>query len=60
MYVCGGDTFEGSVEVSAGTSLFGGFACESWTYSAGGARPLILGEADVPAMRITWGWAARG
>ncbi|MBK8936898.1 MAG: hypothetical protein IPM79_04420 [Polyangiaceae bacterium] len=53
VYVCGGDTFEGSVEVAGGTSLFGGFACEGWTYSAEGPRPLILGDADVPAMRIT-------
>jgi hypothetical protein len=59
VYVCGGDTFEGSVEVAGGTSLFGGFACESWTYSAGGARPLILGDADVPAMRITGAGSSR-
>jgi hypothetical protein len=59
IYVCGGDTFEGSVEVAAGTSLFGGFACEGWTYSAGGARPLILGDADVPAMRITGAGSSR-
>ncbi|MBK6514927.1 MAG: hypothetical protein IPG04_12575 [Polyangiaceae bacterium] len=59
VYVCGGDTFEGSVEVSAGTSLFGGFACESWTYRRGGARPLILGDADVPAMRITGAGSSR-
>ncbi|MBK8936902.1 MAG: hypothetical protein IPM79_04440 [Polyangiaceae bacterium] len=56
---CGVFVQEGSVEVSAGTSLFGGFACESWTYSAGGARPLILGEADVPAMRITGAGSSR-
>jgi hypothetical protein len=54
VYVCGGDTFEGSVEVSGRHVAVRRFCVRGLDVQRrGGARPLILGDADVPAMRIT-------
>ena len=52
IYVCGGDTFTGSVDLPPGVSLFGGFDCATWSYAGANALPTVLGDPDVPAMRI--------
>lgn len=53
IYVCGGDTFNGSVELPGGVSLYGALDCDGWKFAAANAKPRILGDADVPALAIT-------
>ena len=51
IYVCGGDSFDGSVELAAGTVLVGALDCTSWTYAEANPRPSIQGDPDVPALK---------
>jgi len=53
IYICGGDTFTGSVEVAGGVSIFGGLDCASWEYAKSAAHPKLVGDADVPALKIS-------
>ncbi len=53
IYVCGGDTFNGSVELPGGVSLYGALDCDGWKFAEGNAKPHILGDADIPALAIT-------
>ncbi len=53
IYVCGSDTFPGSVTVSGGVSIFGGLSCDAWVYTSAQAHPKILGDEDAPALVIT-------
>ncbi len=52
IYVCGGDTFDGSIELPGGVSLYGGLNCADWTFAAVNPQPTILGDSDVPALSI--------
>ncbi len=52
IYVCGAETFTGSVSVAAGTSLFGGLTCGAWTYDPS-QRPRISGVANTPAVLVS-------
>jgi hypothetical protein len=52
IYVCGGDSFSGSISLPAGVSLSGGLACADWTYAAANPTPELLGTADVAALTI--------
>jgi len=52
IYVCGGDTFADSVEIAGGVSIFGGLDCANWESSKSAAHPKIVGDADVPALKI--------
>ncbi len=53
IYVCGSDTFPGSVTVAGGVSIFGGLSCDAWVYTSAQAHPKILGDEDVPALVIS-------
>ncbi len=53
IYVCGGDTFNGSVELPGGVSLYGALDCDGWKFADANAKPHILGDADIPALAIT-------
>lgn len=55
VYVCGGDTFTGSVTLPGGISIFGGLKCDTWTYAAANLRPLLQGEANVPTLTVSDG-----
>ncbi len=52
IYVCGGDTFDGSIELPGGVSLYGGLSCADWTFAAANPQPTIAGDSDVPALSI--------
>ena len=53
IYVCGATTFDGSVNLSAGVSVYGSLDCDDWTYEQANARPTILGTSNEPAMIIS-------
>ena len=53
IYVCGSDTFPGSVTVAGGVSILGGLSCDAWVYTSAQAHPKILGDEDVPALVIS-------
>lgn len=55
VYVCGGDTFEGSIDLPTGVSIFGGLACDGWTYAAANVRPQLQGEANIPTVTVSGG-----
>ncbi len=59
IYVCGSDTFPGSVTVSGGVSIFGGLSCDAWVYTSAQAHPKILGDEDVPALVISGAGSSR-
>ncbi len=52
IYVCGKNTFTASITLRAGVSIYGGFNCASWSYSASNPHAELLGTADVPALTI--------
>ncbi len=52
IYVCGGDTFTGSVELPGGVSLYGGFDCTAWSYGDAAPKPTINGDVEEPALKI--------
>ncbi|NUP12486.1 MAG: hypothetical protein HOW73_41100 [Polyangiaceae bacterium] len=52
IYVCGEDVFPESVNLPAGVSLYGGFSCDGWTYSATNPKPTVFGAADTIALKI--------
>lgn len=52
IYVCGGDTFTGSVELPGGVSLYGGFDCSAWSYGDAAPKPTINGDVEEPALKI--------
>ncbi len=52
IYVCGGDTFNGSIELPGGVSLYGGLDCADWTFAETNAQPTLEGDSDVPALSI--------
>ena len=53
IYICGGETFEGSIELPSDVSIFGGVDCASWRFQATNPKPEILGSADLPAIEIS-------
>ncbi len=53
IYVCGAEDYEGSVVLPAGVSLTGGLSCGSWTYGVSADKPRIVGDADLPALRLS-------
>ncbi len=53
IYVCGGDTFNGSIELPGGVSLYGALDCDGWKFGDANPKPRILGDADVPGLAIT-------
>ena len=52
IYVCGGDSFSGSITLPSGVSLSGGLACADWTFTAANPKPTLQGTADLPALTI--------
>ncbi|NUP10721.1 MAG: hypothetical protein HOW73_32150 [Polyangiaceae bacterium] len=52
IYICGADSFNGSVALPSGVSIFGSLDCDDWSYSATNAKPTILGAQDVAAVTI--------
>ncbi len=59
IYVCGADTFNGSVELPGGISILGSLACDGWKFSESNAKPHIVGEPDVPALNISGAGSTR-
>ena len=55
VYVCGADTFEGSVSIVSGVSILGGLDCGTWTFKGANPHPKIKGDANVPALSVTPG-----
>lgn len=55
IYICGGDTFTGSVTVPPGVSLFGGLSCADWKFAGTNSHPVIAGDADAPAVHLSGG-----
>ncbi len=58
VYICGADTFTGTFSLSGGRSVFGGLDCSGWTYNAT-LRPMLLGNADVPALVVAGAGATK-
>lgn len=55
VYVCGSDTFTGSLSMPSGVSIFGAVDCATWTFQAVNPAPKVVGDADVPAVSVTAG-----
>jgi len=53
IYVCGGETFEGSITLPSDVSIYGGLDCSQWLFESGNPKPEILGGADTPALRVS-------
>ncbi len=52
IYVCGGDTYPGSIVIDGGVSIYGGFDCSAWIYRDANPTSEIRGDADAPALTI--------
>ena len=52
IYVCGGDTHAGSIALPPGVALSGGLTCDTWTYAVANPKPLVEGDADLPALSL--------
>ncbi len=55
IYVCGGDTFKGSVTLASGGSLFGGLDCATWTFASSNPRAKVQSDADLPGVTLSKG-----
>lgn len=52
VYICGTDTFDGSISIPADLSIFGDIDCDGWVYGPGTGRPTIKGDPNEPAAVI--------
>ena len=52
IYICGGESFSGSIAIDGDVSITGGLDCATWGYKDTNAKPEIEG-VDVPAVSIT-------
>jgi len=52
IYICGGETFEGSIDLPSNVSVYGGLDCAGWSFKTTNPKPEILGSADTPAITI--------
>lgn len=52
IYVCGSDSFAGSVALPGGVSIYGSLSCDGWVYTSNLAHPKIIGDEDLPALTI--------
>lgn len=57
VYVCGGDSFTGSITLASGVSIYGGLVCDGWIYGAANPRPTVTGTANAPGITVTSGAA---
>ena len=53
IYICGGESFTGSIQLASNISVYGGLDCASWRFQVTNPRPEIVGDADVPAITIS-------
>ncbi len=53
IYVCGGDSFAGSLDLPGNVSVFGGLDCTEWRYAAANPTPELRGAPNLPAVTIS-------
>ncbi len=53
IYICGGESFTGSIQLASDISVYGSLDCASWRFQSANPRPEIVGTADEPAVTIS-------
>ena len=53
IYICGGETFTGSIDLPSDVSIYGGMDCAAWVFRSANPKPEIVGDADEPAIAIS-------
>ena len=57
IYICGSDTFTGSVTLPSGVSIFGGLDCATWSFAAAHAHPKLVSPPNLPTLTLSAGTA---
>ncbi|MFO0612291.1 MAG: hypothetical protein U0414_06875 [Polyangiaceae bacterium] len=52
IYVCGSESYTGSLTVPSGVSIIGGLSCNDWVFDEKHAKPEIVGDPNIPAVLV--------